>query len=91
MAHFVEIDSNNVVLRGVIVSDDYQDRGTDFITNYLNLSGTWLQTSYNTAAGVHHYDTNSNAFIPLTPYPSDGKTYLWAEDSLSWVEYTTTP
>ena len=122
MAHFVEIDSNNVVLRGVVVSDDNQDRGHDFLANDLNLGGTWLQTSYNTSGGVHRlgdtpfrknyagigytYDAGRDAFIPPkpypsytlnestccwdapTPYPSDGKPYLWVEASLSWVEYT---
>ena len=86
MAHFVEIDSNNVVLRGVVVSDNDQDRGQDFLANDLNLGGTWLQTSYNTSAGVHclggtpfrknyagtgyTYDAGRDAFIPPKPYPS---------------------
>ena len=86
MAHFVEIDSNNVVLRGVVVSDDNQDRGHNFLANDLNLGGTWLQTSYNTCANVHRlggtpfrknyagigytYDAGRDAFIPPKPYPS---------------------
>jgi len=86
MAHFVEIDSNNVELRGVVVSDDNQDRGHDFLANDLNLGDTWLQTSYNTSAGVHRlggtpfrknyagigytYDAGRDAFIPPKPYPS---------------------
>lgn len=86
MAHFVEIDSNNIVLRGVVVSDDNQDRGHDFLANDLSLGGTWLQTSYNTAAGVHRlggtpfrknyagigytYDAERDAFIPPKPFPS---------------------
>ena len=86
MAHFLEIDSNNVVLRGVVVSDDNQDRGHDFLANDLNLGGTWLQTSYNTSAGVHRlggtpfrknyagigftYDAGRDAFIPPKPFSS---------------------
>ena len=103
MAHFVEIDSNNVVLRGVVVSDDNQDRGHDFLANDLNLGGTWLQTSYNTSAGVHRlggtpfrknyagigytYDAGRDAFIPPKPYPS----YTFNESTCCWDAPTPYP
>ena len=53
MAHFAEVDSDNVVLRVLVVSDDQEERGQDFLANDLGLGGTWKKTSYNTVGGVH--------------------------------------
>lgn len=47
MAHFAEIDSNNVVLRVLVVADEHENRGQEFLANDCNLGGTWVQTSYN--------------------------------------------
>jgi len=47
MAHFAEIDSNNVVLRVLVVSDEHEHRGQEFLANDCGLGGTWIQTSYN--------------------------------------------
>ena len=47
MAHFAEIDSNNVVLRVLVVADEHEHRGQKFLANDCNLGGTWIQTSYN--------------------------------------------
>ena len=47
MAHFAEIDSNNVVVRVLVVADDQEQRGQEFLANDCNLGGNWIQTSYN--------------------------------------------
>jgi hypothetical protein len=47
MAHFAEINSNNVVLRVLVVSNEQEHRGQDFLANDCGLGGTWIQTSYN--------------------------------------------
>jgi hypothetical protein len=47
MAHFAEIDSNNVVLRVLVVGDEHEDRGQEFLANDCNLGGTWIKTSFN--------------------------------------------
>jgi hypothetical protein len=47
MAHFAEIDSNNVVLRVLVVANEHEHRGQEFLANDCNLGGTWIQTSYN--------------------------------------------
>jgi hypothetical protein len=47
MAHFAEIDSNNVVLRVLVVADEHEHRGQEFLANDCGLGGTWIQTSYN--------------------------------------------
>jgi len=53
MAHFAKIDSNNKVETVIVAPDQaYVD----------SLGGRWIQTSYNTLAGVH-YD-------PITGQPS---------------------
>lgn len=83
MAHFAEIDSNNVVLRVVVVDNkdtaDAQGVEKEHIgAAYLErlLGGTWVQTSYNgnfrkRYAGVGYtYDAALNAFISPKPFPS---------------------
>ena len=62
MAHFAELDDNNIVLRVIVVSDDDAINGKVFCNNLLG--GSWKQTSYNTHGGVH-YD-------PDTGTPDDG-------------------
>lgn len=47
MAHFAEIDENNIVLRVVVVDDSQEHRGQEFLSQDLGLGGTWIQTSYN--------------------------------------------
>ena len=51
MAHFAEIDSNNKVLRVLVVDNAYEDRGQEFLAVDCNLGGTWVQTSYNATFG----------------------------------------
>jgi hypothetical protein len=51
MAHFAEIDSNNKVLRVLVVDNSQESRGQDFLANDLGLGGTWIQTSYNANFG----------------------------------------
>jgi hypothetical protein len=51
MAHFAEIDSNNKVLRVLVVDNSQESRGQEFLANDCNLDGTWVQTSYNANFG----------------------------------------
>jgi len=97
MAHFAEIDSSGVVLRVLVVPDEQEQRGEDFLSSDLELGGTWVQTSYNTRAGNHinggiplrknfagigfTYDFDRDAFIPPKPYPS----WLLEESTCSWI------
>lgn len=83
MAHFAELDSNNVVLRVIVVAnaDTASADGTE--KEYIGqafcerlLGGIWKQTSYNgnfrkNYAGIGYtYDAGRDAFIPPQPYPS---------------------
>lgn len=54
MAHFAEINENNIVVRVLVVPDEEQHRGQDFLANELGLGGTWIKTSYNSIGGVHY-------------------------------------
>jgi hypothetical protein len=47
MAHFAELDSNNVVLRVLVVPNEHENRGQEFLADDCGLGGRWIQTSYN--------------------------------------------
>lgn len=86
MAHFAEVDADNKVVRVLVVGDDQEERGQEFLAQDLGLGGTWIKTSYNTVGGVHQnggtplrknyagigytYDAQRDAFIPPKPFPS---------------------
>jgi hypothetical protein len=84
MAHFAELDNNNVVLRVVVVgndcvpSDEHID-GEKWCINFFK-TPNWKQTSYNhnfrkQYAGIGMtYDAAKNKFISSQPYAS------WALD-----------
>jgi hypothetical protein len=84
MAHFAEIDKNNIVLRVLVTDNDYPNEGYDWLVE--NLGGTWVQTSYNatiskTFAGVGFtYDSDRDAFIAPQPYES----WTLDEDTCRW-------
>lgn len=92
MAHFAELDKNNVVLRVVFVSnEDCLDNGVEseevgsLLCSSL-LGGRWIQTSYNGTfrknyAGIGFiYDTARDAFISPQPFQS----WLLSEDTCQW-------
>lgn len=85
MASFVELDSHNIVIRGVAVNNDAIDNlpfpesepvGVEFCKSLYGQDTNWVQTSYNANfrvnyAGVGYtYDATLDAFIPPKPYPS---------------------
>lgn len=54
MAHFAELDDNNIVLRVIVVSnDDAPDEPSGVAFCHNLLGGVWKQTSYNTRLGQH--------------------------------------
>lgn len=63
MAHFAELDSNNIVLRvlcleNLVMENDQGQRveqlGIDFLQNLYGINTIWKQTSYNTRAGIYY-------------------------------------
>ena len=83
MAHFAELDENNIVLRIVRVENAILDnngvedesKGVEFLNNLLGES-TWKQTSWmhnfrkNYARIGDSYDPSKDAFIPKKEYDS---------------------
>lgn len=71
MAHFAEIDADNIVVRVLVVPDTQEHRGQEFLADDLGLGGTWVQTSYNATirknyAGIGMtFDSQRDAFIPV--------------------------
>jgi hypothetical protein len=94
MAHFAEIDSDNIVVRVLVVPDEAEDRGQDYLANDLGLGGTWIQTSYNARIRKNYagqgftYDAQRDAFIAPKPFDS----WLLDEESCQWkapIDYPT--
>jgi len=89
MAHFAEVDSNNIVTRVLVVPDEQEHRGQDFLANELGLGGTWVQTSYNNRirknyAGIGYtYDTGRDAFIAPKPECHPDKV-TFDEETCTW-------
>jgi hypothetical protein len=99
MAHWAELDENNVVLRLTVGDNNDLDEGYQWLLD--NLGGTWVKTSYNTYGGVHSsggtplrknfaqigysYDSTRDAFIPPKPVV-EGKKFALNEDTCLWVE-----
>ena len=62
MAHFAELDENNIVIRVLVVPNEQEHRGQEFLAEDLNLGGRWIQTSYNTNGGIYYNpETNEPA------------------------------
>lgn len=89
MAHWAEIDKNNIVIRVLVLGDD---KTSDWLVK--RFGGTWIQTSYTGAirknfAGVGHtYDSELDAFIRPKPFDS----WVLDEETAQWeapVEYPT--
>lgn len=76
MAHFAEIDNNNIVTRVLVIPDDQEHRGQEYLANDLNLGGRWIQTSYNNNirkqfAGIGFtYNEVADVFVRPQPFPS---------------------
>ena len=77
MAHFAEIDQNNIVTRVLVVDNSEENNGQVFLADTLGLGGTWIKTSYNTFGGVH-----ANGGTPLRKnYAGIGYTYDEGRDA----------
>lgn len=100
MAHFAEIDENNVVQRVIVVSNDdcgggdfpsSETPGAAFCNNLLG--GTWKQTSYNNNFRVRYagigftYNEELDAFVAPKPFPS----WTFNEDTADWDPPTPRP
>lgn len=95
MAHWAEINENNIVVRVIVTNNEDPDEGYQWLIN--NLGGNWIKTSYNTYGGTHilggtplrknyagigfTYDESRDAFIPPKP---EGVGWILNEDTCLW-------
>jgi hypothetical protein len=92
MAHFAELNENNIVTRVIVIHNnellvdgvESESRGIDFCKSLYG--GRWVQTSYNgnirkNFAGIDFYfDETRDAFISPKPYDS----WIFIENSCQW-------
>lgn len=99
MAHFVELNDENVVIRGIVINNDVltdennnevEQKGVDFCKDLFG--GTWIQTSYNhnirkQYAGIGFtYDAVNDVFIAPQPFVS------WSlDENFDWQPPTPKP
>jgi len=97
MAHFAQIDENNIVTQVLVIEQDVIDTGL------FGDPSSFIQTSYNTQGGVHvlggtplrknfasigyTYDSVRDAFIPPKQYNS----WVLNEDTCQWEAPTPMP
>jgi len=95
MAHFAQLDENNIVTQVIVVSDEdasdingveAEEIGVAFCKKLLGADTNWKQTSYNgnirvRYAGIGYaYNEAFDAFIPPKPYDS----WILNEEIFNW-------
>lgn len=85
MAHFAQLDENNIVTQVIVVNNDVVSNlpfpdseapGIAFCKSILGKNTVWRQTSYNRnfrknyASSGYAYDVGRDAFVPPQPFPS---------------------
>jgi hypothetical protein len=84
MAHFAKIE-NGTVTQVLVVDNEHEHDGQNYLANELGLGGHWVQTSYNNKirgkfAGIGDvYDPNTDQFFPAQPFPS------WLLSGSGWI------
>jgi hypothetical protein len=56
MAHWAEINNNNIVTKVLVGDNNDPDEGYQWLID--NLGGTWVKTSYNSYAGKHYKEVD---------------------------------
>lgn len=98
MAHFAELNENNIVLRVIVVSNEMliedgresEAKGIAFCKQLFGEDTNWMQTSYNGSfrknyAGIGYaYDPNRDAFIAEKP---EGDGWTLDEDLCIWRNF----
>lgn len=94
MAHFAQIDENNLVTQVIVIHNnelledgvELEANGVAFCQSLFGANTIWKQTSYNANfrknyAGVGYtYDAQRDAFIPLQPFAS----WVLNKDTCQW-------
>lgn len=88
MAHFAQVNEDNVVTQVLVVPDSEEYRGEEFL-HQLGLGGRWIQTSFTgkirktfaTPGGI--YLEEADAFQP--PKPSANPSFTFDESQWEWT------
>ena len=95
MAHFAQIDNNNIVINIIVVhnnelldqdGNEVEQKGIDFCKSLFGQDTKWIQTSYNSNfrknyAGIGYtYDESRDAFISPKPFNS----WVLNEENCLW-------
>lgn len=86
MAHFARIDADNKVVEVLVVPDEQEHRGEEFLRDDLQLGGRWIQTSYNHRirkqyAGIGFiYNQAADVFVAPQPAP-----WYVLNENFDWV------
>jgi len=95
MAHFAELNNNNVVLRVIVIDNsnmkdssgnENEHKGILFCKSIFGEDTIWKQTSYNNsfrknyAGEGYTYDISRDAFIPIKEFDS----WILNEDTCQW-------
>lgn len=101
MAHFAQLDENNVVTQVIVVHNnellldgvENETKGVLFCKSLYGEDTKWVQTSYNANirknyAGIGFtYDADLDAFIPIKPFDS----WILNEETARWEAPTPYP
>lgn len=101
MAHFAELDDNNIVLRVIVISNDEIKDENGQENEALGIAlcqkicggGRWKQTSYNNnfrnkyAGEGEYYDESLDVFTAPQPYPS----WTLSSENYAWLPPTPKP
>jgi hypothetical protein len=98
MAHFAQLDENNVIIRVIVVNNDTVDNlpfpesepiGIAFCQSLFGDDTIWKQTSYNGnfrknfAALSHSYDLYLDAFV--SPKPDSNPSWVFNLKVCRWI------
>ena len=102
MAHFAELDSNNIVLRVLVVDNsmlkneqgnEVEQLGINFLKSLFGADTIWKQTSYNGnfrknyAGSGYTFDINRDAFIsPMPPPLPNNDLWVLDENTCRWYD-----
>ena len=96
MAHFAQLDENNIVTQVIVVGNDdctdangneVESIGVAFCQKLLGAETNWKQTSYNNSTRVRYagigysYNAELDAFIAPKPFAS----WVLNEETADWV------
>lgn len=76
MAHFAQINNDNIVTAVIVIDDEHAKDGQRYIVDVCGLMGTWIETCpdgsfrKNYAGLGAQYDPTRDEFIAICNYPS---------------------